>query len=409
MLFNVSLKKYQIINHLILTIYHDIFIYLFLENNIYRRMEVKELRIRKSFLVSIKATLIIISLFTLMLMSVGATVPPVADAGGPYIGYEGSNIVFDASGSYHPEGDAIFYNWDIDEDGEFEFRDYEDDPTFTFMWDDDYYGDITVSVTDFQYWVNDTTTVTVFNVPPTITSIEGLPIDPIPIDEEIEINSDFTDPGILDNHDAIFNWGDGTISFGTIVESDGSGSASDTHIYSEAGVYTFKLTIVDKDGGEDIEIYQYIVVYDQSDQSSGFITGGGWIDSPEGAYKPDENLTGKANFGFVSKYKKGQSKPSGNTEFQYHMANLNFHSEDYQWLIIAGPKAIFKGNGTINGSGDYGFIIFAIDEELTESTDIDMFRIKIWNKDDNDEIIYDNNVEEEGTELGSGQIVIHKK
>jgi len=370
---------------------------------------VKVLIIRKRIFCTIIATMTIISLFPVMLMSVAATVPPVADAGGPYVGYEGSNVTFDASGSYHPEGDAIFYNWDMDEDGEFEYRDYEDDPTFEFMWDDDHYGDVTVSVTDFQYWVNDTTTVTIYNVPPTITTVEGLPTEPIPIDEEIEINCYFTDPGILDDHEAIFIWGDGTTTSGTVVESGGSGSAWDSHIYTEAGVYTFKIIVVDKDDGEDIEIFQYIVVYDESDPTSGFVTGGGWIDSPEGAYKLDENLTGKANFGFVSKYKKGQSKPTGNTEFQFHMADLNFHSEEYDWLIVAGPKAIFKGNGTINGSGNYGFMIFAIDADLTESTDVDMFRIKIWDKDDNDEIIYDNNIDDEGTELGGGQIVIHKK
>ena len=71
------------------------------------------------------------------------------------------------------------------------------------------------------------------------------------------------------------------------------------------------------------------VVYDPS---GGFVTGGGWIDSPAGAYSPDEELTGKANFGFVSKYQQGASVPTGQTEFQFKAADLNFHSTDYQWL-----------------------------------------------------------------------------
>lgn len=369
----------------------------------------KELKIRYKLLVINAAFLTMLSMFPGLLINVSATLPPVANAGGPYVGYEGSNVIFDASGSYHPEGDAIFYNWDIDDDGELEYREWEDDPTFSKIWHDDYFGEVSVNVTDFQFWVDDTTTVTVYNVPPTITSVSELPIDPIPIGSELEVGCEFYDPGMFDDHEAIFDWGDGTETIGTVTENDGSGSASDIHEYNTAGVYTFKITIFDKDDGEDTEIYQYIVVYDQSDPTSGFVTGGGWIDSPEGAYKPVENITGKANFGFVSKYKKGQSKPSGNTEFQFHMANLNFHSEDYQWLIVAGPKAIFKGNGTINGSGNYGFMIFAIDEELTESTEVDMFRIKIWDKDNDDEILYDNNVDDEGTEIDGGQIVIHKK
>ena len=47
-----------------------------------------------------------------------------------------------------------------------------------------------------------------------------------------------------------------------------------------------------------------VVVYDPS---AGFVTGGGWIDSPTGAYPAVPALTGNANFGFVSK--KGQSTP----------------------------------------------------------------------------------------------------
>jgi hypothetical protein len=39
----------------------------------------------------------------------------------------------------------------------------------------------------------------------------------------------------------------------------------------------------------------------------------------------EPTLTGKANFGFVSKYQKGQSTPDGNTEFQFKAGDLNLH------------------------------------------------------------------------------------
>ena len=164
------------------------------------------------------------------------------------------------------------------------------------------------------------------------------------------------------------------------------------------------------DGGFDTEIFEYVVVYDPND---GFVTGGGWIDSPAGAYTPDPTLSGKATFGFVSKYKKGQQTPTGNTEFQFHAAGMNFHSDSYDWLVIAGAKAMYKGTGTINGSGNFGFMLSAIDEKLTESTDVDVFRIKIWDKDNDDEVIYDNQIgdDEYGdptTAIANGQIVIHK-
>jgi hypothetical protein len=45
--------------------------------------------------------------------------------------------------------------------------------------------------------------------------------------------------------------------------------------------------------------------------AASFVTGGGWIESPEGAYPSETLATGKASFEFVSKYKKGKSIPSG--------------------------------------------------------------------------------------------------
>lgn len=248
-------------------------------------------------------------------------------------------------------------------------------------------------------------TVHVLNVAPNITSIENLPSDPIPVGTTVDLSATFTDPGLLDTHIAAVNWGDGTEEAANVNER----TITSSHTYSEAGVYTLTITVEDDDGGIDEEIYQYVVVYDPD---NGFVTGGGWINSPEGAYKPDPTLTGKSTFGFVSKYKKGQSTPSGNTEFQFHAAKLNFHSKDYDWLVIAGSKAMYKGTGTINNEGNYGFMLSAIDGDLQGNSE-DKFRIKIWNKN-TDEIIYDNNLsgddnDDPATILGGGQIKIHKK
>jgi hypothetical protein len=68
--------------------------------------------------------------------------------------------------------------------------------------------------------------------------------------------------------------------------------------------------------------------------------------------------------------------------------------------------------GTINGGGNYGFMLTATDAELTPSTDVDLFRIKIWNKG-TDEVVYDNKMGESddsyaGTAIGGGNIKVHK-
>ncbi|MGF3584279.1 MAG: PKD domain-containing protein [Thermoplasmatota archaeon] len=338
--------------------------------------------------------------------------PPVADAGGPYIAYEGTTVVFDASGSYDPDGDPLGFIWDLNIPEWDPSRFPIPDPTVSYTWYDDYFGIVEVSVfDDHGNEDNDLTTVTILNVDPVIESISGL-ADPVMIGTAIQLTASFSDLGIYDTHMATINWDDDTVTEGTINEAFGSGTATGSHIYSTPGVYTVEITIEDDDGGYDTEIFQYVVVYDPSD---GFVTGGGWINSPEGAYLSDPTLIGKASFGFISKYKKGQSTPTGNTEFQFHAGGLNFHSSSYSWLVITNHKAMFKGVGTVNGVGNYGFIISVIDSALTpDNDDVDMFRIKIWDKNNNDAIIYDNQLGDEEnndptTEIAGGQIVIHKK
>lgn len=300
------------------------------------------------------------------------------------------------------------YRWDFDNDGTWDTS-YSTDPTASYNWYDDHSGEVKVEVSDGVATDTDTATVTVNNVAPTITSLD-LPLDPVPIGTAVSLTATFTDPGWLDTHIATIDWDDGNITSGYITGSDGTYTVTDSWTYAQAGVYTITLTVTDDDNGTDIEIFQYVVIYNLED---GFVTGGGWIESPEGAYTPNPNLTGKANFGFVSKYKKGQQQPTGNTEFNFKMADLNFHSDDYDWLVIAGAKAMYKGTGTINGSGNYGFLLSAVDEELTQSTDVDLFRIKIWDKDNDDEIIYDNMLGEDEdadptTAIGGGNIKIHE-
>jgi PKD repeat protein len=95
-----------------------------------------------------------------------------------------------------------------------------------------------------------------------------------------------------------------------VSEANGSGSVAGGHIYTAAGVYTLTLTVTDEAGNTAQAVFQYVVIYDPN---GGFVTGGGWINSPPGAYTPNPNLSGKATFGFVSKYQKGANVPTGQT------------------------------------------------------------------------------------------------
>ena len=71
--------------------------------------------------------------------------------------------------------------------------------------------------------------------------------------------------------------------------------------------------------------------------------------------------------------------------------------------MIAGPKAQFKGEGTINGEGDYKFMLWGGDG------DPDTFRIRIWTEAEEtaEEIVtYDNGSDQA---LAGGSIVVHTK
>ena len=228
----------------------------------------------------------------------------------------------------------------------------------------------------------------------------------------------YGDVGSADTHTAVWTI-DGVAQPSSTVTG---GVATLVKTFTAAGVYSVSLKITDDDGGAASAntiggLDYFIVVYDPS---AGFVTGGGWINSPAGAYRADQTLVGKANFGFVSKYQKGASIPTGETQFQFHAGSLNFHSQSYEWLVIAGARAQYKGVGTVNGVAGYGFILTAIDGPLPGGGGIDKFRIRIYARNiDGSEggLVYDNQdtgglndaLDPARTALGGGNIVIHAK
>jgi PKD repeat protein len=236
----------------------------------------------------------------------------------------------------------------------------------------------------------------------------------VPVNTTITASAQFTDVGTGDTHAGTYNWDDGTTSSATVAETNGSGSVSGTHKYTAAGVYLVALTLNDDDGGTASAEYQYVVVYDPN---AGFVTGGGWMMSEAGACRLTSACgaaSGKANFGFVAKYKKGANVPEGDTEFQFHAGNLNFKSKVYEWLVVSGARAQFKGTGTINGAGDYGFLLTSTDGSLPGGGGSDKFRIKIVDKATG-AVVYDNQATSSdddltaGTAISGGSIVIHSK
>jgi parallel beta-helix repeat protein len=328
----------------------------------------------------------------------------VVDSGDDQTVNEGDVVSF--SGSYTGAGTADTHTvaWDFGDGST-----ASDTLTPTHAYADNGEYTVTLTVTDDDGGIGtNTLTVAVNNVNPVVGDIKS-PLDPHEVNTPVSFSSTFTDAGIMDTHTAVWDFGDGTTSAGIIAETYGSGTVTGEHAYPNAGIYWVTLTVTDDEGGSVSVISEYyFVIYDPE---GGFVTGGGWINSPVGAYVPDTTLAGKATFGFVSKYQKGATVPTGNTEFQFKVADMNFKSTSYDWLVIAGAKAKYKGTGTINGAGNYGFMLSAVDGAI-KGDNIDKFRIKIWEKASG-AIVYDNEIgvledATPSTSIGGGSIIVHK-
>ena len=98
--------------------------------------------------------------------------------------------------------------------------------------------------------------------------------------------------------------------------------------------------------------YQYLVVYDPE---GGFVTGGGWIYSPEGAYTLDPSLSGKASGGIIHLINSGSTTLDATAQQQDEQGKPVLKPF---WEMHAVPDQILtldSMRSTIREIRDYGF------------------------------------------------------
>jgi hypothetical protein len=170
--------------------------------------------------------------------------PPVAKAGGPYTTPEGSSATLDGSGSSDPEGDSLTYAWDLDNDGSY---DDATGPTASFSGVDgprDHSVGLKVC-DDAGTCATGTATVQVTNVAPVANAGADRTVYR---KDSVSISGTWSDPAGSGDNSYTWAWdlnGDGVFDvsgqapYGTLVARSTS--------FAEAGTYTLKFQVKDKD------------------------------------------------------------------------------------------------------------------------------------------------------------------
>jgi hypothetical protein len=335
--------------------------------------------------------------------------PPVVTPPDPalMIGIEGQIGIVPMAVS-DPDGDPLTYRWTVNGNSVIQGT---PGSTLSYFMRDNGTDVVTVSVSDAQFTTVESARVTVANVVPALGAIT-YPALPLPAGGAATIAGSFSDPGVIDTHSASVQWGSGVpFKAATVTEGRGSGTFTTARSDLPPGVYPITVRVVDKDSGVvERATSEFLVVYDPT---GSYVTGKGAIQSPAGACRLTcYGTEGRATFGFTSRYQPGAAIPTGTTAFEFKAGNLDFASNAYQWLVVSGRRAQYKGEGTINAGGSYGFLLTAIDGDLPGGDGADRFRIKIWDKASG-LVVYDNQLgandsDDPVTVLANGGISIKK-
>jgi hypothetical protein len=322
---------------------------------------------------------------------------------------EGSTHSYQSTAS-DPEGDALTYAWSVASGGSIaSITGGQGTSTVDLTFSDDGPATLHLAVSDPTHPAVSPVdkSVTVGNVAPdlTITSPAGAAL--YAVDDTVEISGSFTDPGTDDTHTCTVVWDDASASVGSVSEPAGTCGAS--RAYSSAGTYTISMTVTDDDGGLGTDTVM-VVVYDPD---AGFVNGGGWFESPPGAYSLDSSRAGRVRFGFVSRYSKQATSPRGHVEIHYDARRLHFRSIGHQHsLVVSGGTAQYRGVGSLNGESGYGFLLTALDGDGPGGDGVDRIRIKIW--DSSGDVVYDSALgasddmdSADPQPIGGGNISVH--
>jgi PKD repeat protein len=171
---------------------------------------------------------------------------PIANPGGPYTGIEGQAITLDGSGSSDPDGTIELYEWDINNDGPYEYSSNLPSQSHTYAQQGTY--TIKLRVIDNVGATDEAiTTATISDTSPTADFVASPTSGAAPLTVNFTNNSTGYDQ---------------PLSYGWDFDNDGIiDSTTENPSYNNAGTYTVSLTVTDSDGStETLTKTDYITV-----------------------------------------------------------------------------------------------------------------------------------------------------
>jgi hypothetical protein len=186
--------------------------------------------------------------------------------------------------------------------------------------------------------------------------------------------------------------GSTTVS-GGVIEPSGSknGKVSGNYKFTSPGIYKIQMNVTDQNktmnyANTNGELEALVVIYDPA---NGNAYGGGYFNSPAGGLASNRAATGKVSYGFTVSNFKNSTYPKGETQLNFSISDFEFNALNFEYLMISGANAQFKGTGKVAGDrAGYAFIMTVTDGQL-DGTGVDKVRIKIYNNRSG-VVIYDN-------------------
>jgi probable HAF family extracellular repeat protein len=166
----------------------------------------------------------------------------------------------------------------------------------------------------------------------------------------LSFSAGFKDVDVRDTHKAVWSWGDGGKTDGTVSEKGGTGSVSAQHAFRAAGIYTVRLTITDG-SGKSSTVERKVAVCG----CAAATTGVGAFASPANAAVAGARRASIGRFAFLSEGADGRK-----AAVEVNVAGMALRSSRVDAVALDGAGVRYSGQGSVNGKGGYRFTLTAV-------------------------------------------------